>query len=122
MPLAFLLDEHLRGVLWRAIQRHNAAGLEPLDALRVGDPPDLPLGTLDPDILLWAESAGRILISRDASTLDGHLANHLQAGHHCPGIFMVRRRCPLPQVVDFLVEAAYRSDAANWENHIEYIP
>jgi uncharacterized protein (DUF433 family) len=25
MPLSFLLDEHLRGVLWRAIQHHNAA-------------------------------------------------------------------------------------------------
>lgn len=122
MPLAFLLDEHLRGVLWRAIQRHNLGGLERLDASRVGDAPDLPLGTLDPEILTWAERAGRILISRDASTLYGHLADHLQAGNHCPGIFMVRRQCLLAQVVAFVVEAAYRSDAASWENRIEYIP
>ena len=122
MPLAFLLDEHLRGVLWRALQRHNAGGFELLDAIRVGDEPDLPLGILDPAILLWTEREGRILISRDASTLAGHLADHLRAGNHCPGIFMVRRRCVLPQVVSFLVEAAYRSDAANWENRIEYIP
>jgi Domain of unknown function (DUF5615) len=122
MPLTFLLDEHLRGTLWRALQRHNAGGLEPLDVIRVGDAPDLPLGTLDPEILIWAERAGRILISRDASTLSGHLADHMQAGDHSPGIFMVRRRCLLAQVVAFLVEAAYRSDATDWENRIEYIP
>ncbi len=122
MPLAFLLDEHLRGVLWRALQRHNAGGFELLDAIRVGDAPDLPLGILDPAILLWTEREGRILISRDALTLDGHLADHLQAGNYCPGIFMVRRRCLLAQVVAFLVEAAYRSDAAHWENRIEHIP
>jgi hypothetical protein len=122
MPLAFLLDEHLRGLLWRAIQRHNAGGLELLDAIRVGDAPDLPMGILDPAILLCAERAGRILISRDVSTLHGHLADHLQAGNHSPGIFMVRRRCQLAQVVAFLIEAAYRSDAATWENRIEYIP
>ncbi len=26
MPLTFLLDEHLRGLLFQAIQRHNAGG------------------------------------------------------------------------------------------------
>jgi hypothetical protein len=122
MSLTFLLDEHLRGVLWRALQRYNAGGCEQLDAIRVGDEPDLPLGILDAAILLWTEREGRILISRDVSTLAGHLASHLQAGNHCPGIFMVRRHCALPQVVSFLVEAAYRSNAADWENRIEYIP
>jgi hypothetical protein len=28
MPLRFLLDEHLRGPLWQAIQDHNAAGVK----------------------------------------------------------------------------------------------
>ena len=28
MPLSFLLDEHLRGTLWRAIQHHNATPTE----------------------------------------------------------------------------------------------
>ena len=46
MPLTYLLDEHLRGPLWRAIQRHNALGTDPLDAVRVGDVEDL----------LWAAS------------------------------------------------------------------
>ena len=62
MPLAYLLDEHLRAPsLWRALQGHNAQSLHPLDVVRVGDLPDLPLGSVDPAILLWAERAGRVL-------------------------------------------------------------
>jgi hypothetical protein len=42
--IRFVLDEHLRGPLWRAGQRHNARAEDPIDVVRVGDPPDLPLG------------------------------------------------------------------------------
>ena len=52
MALRYLLDEHLRGGgLWQAIRQHNASGVDVLDVVRVGDPPDLPLGTGDPDVL-----------------------------------------------------------------------
>lgn len=121
MPLRFLLDENLRGLLWRHIQRHNVRGGPPLDAIRVDDPDDLPLGSTDPDILLWAEREDRILISRDEQTLSGHLQNHLAAGHRSPGIFMART-VPLDELLDFLVCAAYASDAHEWENQITFIP
>ena len=51
MSLAFLLDEHLRGPLWTAIQRHNLSSELRLDVVRVGDAADLGLGTLDGDLL-----------------------------------------------------------------------
>lgn len=51
MTLRYLLDEHLRGPLWRAIQWHNNSGVYPLDVVRVGDPPELPLGSDDPTLL-----------------------------------------------------------------------
>ncbi|HMF13355.1 MAG TPA: hypothetical protein VKE94_13650 [Gemmataceae bacterium] len=56
MPLRFALDENQRGLLWRAVVRHNLAGVYPLDVVRVGDPPDLPLGSADPDVLQGASS------------------------------------------------------------------
>jgi hypothetical protein len=56
MILGYLLDENLRGILWRAVQRHNALGIFPLDVKRVGDSPDLPLGSLDAELLRWAEA------------------------------------------------------------------
>jgi hypothetical protein len=83
----FLLDEHLRGPLWVAILRHNRQGGLLLDAGRVGDPPDLPLASPDPTILLWAEREGRILLTEDVHTMPGPLAQHLQGGHHSPGVY-----------------------------------
>lgn len=122
MPLAYVLDEHLRGTLWQAILSHNGAAVYPLDAVRVGDPPDLPLGSLDPDILPWAEREGRIVVSRDESTMKTHLADHLRAGHHSPGVFLVRKRSRLAKVVSFLVAAAYASDPSEWQDAVTYIP
>ena len=40
MLAGYVLDEQLRGSLWQAIQSHNARGIDPIDATRVGDPPD----------------------------------------------------------------------------------
>src|SRR5947209_19270267 len=89
--LKFLLDEHLRGTLWLAIIRHNAQGRMPIDVVRVGDPQDLPLSSSDPIILLWAEREDRILLTEDIHTMPGHLAQHLQAGRHSPGIFVISK-------------------------------
>ena len=69
MPLAYVLDEHLRGSLWPAILQHNRTSPHLIDATRVGDPSDLALGSSDPEILLWAERNGRILVSLDRKTL-----------------------------------------------------
>ena len=122
MPLGFLLDEHLRRRLWRAIASHNAAGLDLLDVARVGNPVDLPLGSIDPTILVWAERENRILISRDKRTLPVHLVNHLNAGRHSPGIFIIRPGSTVPQLIAFLVLAACCSDSADWLDRIEFIP
>ena len=122
MPLAYLLDEHMSGPLWKAIQTHNSRGIELLDVVHVGDPPDLPRGSDDPAILLWCEREGRLLVSEDKSTMPGHLASHLSAGHHHPGIFIPKPRSTLPQLVDFLAAAAYGSDPAEWQDRIAFIP
>jgi hypothetical protein len=44
MPLPYLLDEDLRGLLWRYIVKYNARGVDLIDIVRVGDFDDLPLG------------------------------------------------------------------------------
>ena len=122
MPLRYVLDEHLRRALWKAIGRWNARSTPPLDAVRVGDPPDLPLSTLDPDILIWAEREGRILVSLDKKSLLVHLADHLRAGRHSPGIFLIRPGATIPDVLDFLVVAAYASDPDDWRDDARFIP
>jgi hypothetical protein len=122
MPLRFLLDENQRGLLWQAVTRHNGAGAYPLDVLRVGDSPDLSLGSTDPDILVWCEREQRILVTFDKTSMAGHLAAHLQAGRHSPGVFMLRPGSRLAQVLNHLVLVAYASDAWEWADRIEFVP
>ncbi|SRR6266849_1368161 len=122
MPLRFLLDEHLRRILWQAIAMHNVLGVHVLDAVRVGDPADLPLGALDPDVLIWAEREGRILVTRDHKTMRACLETHLKAGRHSPGVMRIRKNSTPEEVVEFLVAAAYASDPAEWQDQFRCIP
>jgi len=122
MPLRLVLDENQRGPLWRAVVRHNQLGVHVLDVVRVGDPPDLPLGSTDAEILIWSEREQRILVTFDKTTLAGHLADHLQAGRHSPGIFTIRRGSSPSQIVAHLALVAYASEAWEWQDRIEFIP
>lgn len=122
MGIRFLLDEHLRGPLWRAVRWHNSRGVHPLDVVRVGDPVDLRLGAEDPDILLWAEQLDRIVVTHDPDSMPAHLADHLASGHHSPGVFLCRSQSTLPQIVDFLVAVAYASEPDEWRDRLVFIP
>jgi hypothetical protein len=120
--LRYLLDENQRGDLWRLIQHHNLADELPIDAIRVGDAADLPLKSLDPEILRWAEGHDRILVTNDRGTIPDHFRQHLANGHHSPGVFVIRPLRPYSEVVDFLVLAAYESEPEEWQDQIEFIP
>ncbi len=120
--LRYLLDEHFRGVLWKAVRTHNAKGVYPIDVVRVGNPPDLPRGTPDPAILLWAEREGRVLVTRDRNTVPGHLTQHLLAGQRSPGVFVVRPVTTIAPVVFALVLAAHAGDPDLYKDRVEYLP
>jgi hypothetical protein len=122
MALRYLLDENFRGDLWAAFHHHNARSSDPIDVVRVGDHPDLPLSTPDSDILEWAELSGRVLISRDRRTMIAELATHLQGGRGSPGLFIVCRRARLADVLAFLAEAAHAGDEDQWRDQVTYIP
>lgn len=122
MPLPFVLDENLRGRFWRAIQGHNARSPFPVDVVRVGDPADLPRRSLDPDILLWAEREGRILVTLDKNTMPGHLTAHLAAGHHSPGILMIRPGFTIRELVFHLALIAYACQPDEYADQYVYMP
>lgn len=121
MPLAFLLDENLRGPLWQAIKMHNRRSDLPLDAVRVGDAEDFPLGASDEEVFAWADRENRILVSFDRSTMPEELSKRLTSGGHCPGIFLMQRRASISSVVQFLVLASYASEPDEWADRIQYL-
>ena len=120
--LRFLLDENLPVALLDAIHDHNETpGADVLQAVRIGGPPDLPLGSDDPTILLWAEREGYVLLSQDAKSLPGHLRNHLATGAHSPGIFLIPNRFQIPTIISRLVLAAYGADPSDCRDCILFI-
>jgi hypothetical protein len=122
VALRYVLDENLRGPLWWAFQGHNAAGVNPVDVVRVGDLADLPGGTPDPTLLVWAEREGRILISVDWSTLPVHFAAHLANGSHSAGLILLRSNVPIQDLVEELVLIAHAGDAADYQDQIRVVP
>jgi hypothetical protein len=120
--LRYVLDEQLRGVLWRTIAQHNRHSTYPLDTVRVGDSPAPALGTKDPDILLWAERADRLLISLDKQTLPRHFADHLNAGRHTPGILVIRSSTTVLETLEYLVLAAYAGTPSEYRDTLRFIP
>src|SRR3712207_4456080 len=103
MPVRFLLDEHLRGRPWHAMVRRRETTHPDLIVTRVGDPPDLPLGTADPEILLWAERNGYLLVSSDINSMPAHHARHLASGRHRHGVLLVPPAHELGDVVGHLI-------------------
>jgi len=120
-PPAFLLDEHLRGPLWEAVQAHNARpSVEPLLVFRVGDGPDLPLGVDDAEILQWAEQKSCIVISCERQTMARYFWDHLKAGRHSPCLILLPNVFSITEVLEYLILAAHASEPTEWHDRIVY--
>jgi hypothetical protein len=122
VPLAFLLDEHLRGDLWDLIRDHNRSSPFTIDAVRIGDPPDLPLGTKDPQIILWAEANNRIILSLDFRTMPGHFNDHMAAGRHSPGVALLKPSADGQEIVSYLELAAHAAEPYEFADMVRVIP
>jgi predicted nuclease of predicted toxin-antitoxin system len=59
----------------------------------------IPDGTPDPEVLQIAAAHGRILVSRDASTMPGHFERFV-AEHESPGILLIPERRSIGAVIE----------------------
>src|SRR5215210_4348577 len=124
MPLSLLIDEDTRdGALWDAIQRHNAKEPElAIVAIRVGDEGAPKLGTLDPDMLDWAVKTGRVIVSRDVSTLIEEHDRYVARGGWTPGLLIVKKGFSIPALVEYLALACNLADEDEFACRCSYIP
>jgi len=118
----YLLDENLRGPLYNALVRANDRLSEPIAIERVGDVEDLPIGSLDPDILRWIEREGFILITNDVRSIPRHLGDHLAAGGHVPGVFLIGLPCRIADLVEWLIVLARDGDDHLWRDRVTNLP
>src|ERR1051326_1451124 len=91
--LCFLIDENTPDFLVNVLRAAEPG----MDVVKVGEPGAPPRGTLDPELLIAAEVAGRCFITLDRRSMPGHLADHFAAGHHTCGVILLRGGLPVGQ-------------------------
>jgi hypothetical protein len=116
--IRFLFDEDTDPDLIDALLRREPA----VDALRVDWPEAPPAGTLDPEVLIAAESLGRMLVSNDKKTMPGHLAAHFAAGRHTHGVALLRQDFPWGAYIEDLLILWSVSEAEEWIDGTLYLP
>ena len=123
MPIAFVLDENLGGKpLWHAIRHHNLRRALRIDAIRVGDPTDLPLGSPDSDIFVWADRTDRIILTEDAATFAAELAAHLRSGRTSAGVYVIRPSATVASILSWLELVVADDHPDQWTDRVTYIP
>jgi hypothetical protein len=59
-------------------------------------------GTPDPDILRWRETQQFVLVTYNRASMPVHLIDHLAAGHHIVGLFVLRGKMSIGQIIEAL--------------------
>jgi predicted nuclease of predicted toxin-antitoxin system len=113
--LKFLADENFDGKLLNALKRRIPA----LDIVRVQDVGLME--TPDEQILGWAATAGRLLLSHDLDTVPGFAKERVRAGLPMPGVVVMRNQIGT-RAIDDLELLALGSQENEWEGQIVYIP
>jgi hypothetical protein len=90
--------------------------------LRIGDAGTPALGTLDPDVLRYLETAGMLLVTDNRVSMPGHVADHHAAGGHHFGIFRIRPGVAMAHIIDSMCLLWEASDAEEWIDRLEWLP
>lgn len=114
----YLLDEDTPHAIRDQLLRHAPE----MEILAVGDAAAPSLGASDFEILRWVDREGYVLVSRNRRTLPQHLQEYLEAGGHVPGIFLLRRRYTLGQIIEDLILIWEAGDPEEYRDRVEYLP
>jgi predicted nuclease of predicted toxin-antitoxin system len=114
LPLA--ADEDLNGKIIRGLRRR----LPDIDLVRVQD---VGLsGHPDPEVLEWAATAGRVLITQDVSTMVGFAWDRVKGGLPMPGVIVRGKGVTIRQAIDELALAASRGTADDFRDQVRFLP
>ena len=114
----YLMDENVDPVYRTQILR-----LEPeLVVWAVGDEGTPQKRTLDPDILLWCDEHGFVLVTNNRTSMPPHLAEHLAQGRHVPGIFILNPNMSIGETIEELILIALASENDEYQDYITHLP
>ena len=114
--IRFLCDENFNGKILRGIRRERPNA----DVIRVQD--TVVYQAADPDVLAWAATQGRILLTHDIETMIGFAQARMTAGLPMSGVIAVRDTLPIGQVIEDLLTILGASEGSDWENLVTFLP
>lgn len=98
-------DADVHGEILRGLRRR----LPVIDLVRVQDA--LPEGTPDPEVLVWAATENRILVTNDRNTMVGFAYQRVALGESMPGLIVTTNEQSLGLAIDdILVIAEYMAE------------
>ncbi len=121
MRVRYLIDENLPPLYQEQLLRYQPE----LKVLMVGELSHLNVpakGTLDPEILIWCEKNNFILVTNNRASMPVHLADHISKNNQVPGIFVLRPKATIGQIIDDLILIALLGEPEEYQNRITHIP
>jgi hypothetical protein len=117
MTPGFLIDENLPRWWRREIVRHAPS----LRVWRVGDVGSPPLKSPDTVLLEWCETNDCMLLTNNRRSMPEHLAEHVKAGRHVAGIFVVEATVHIVRLAEALLLIAGASFADEFRDQIQFL-
>ena len=114
--MRFLADENFNGKLLVALRTR----LPELDIIRVQDT-DIAAAS-DPELLQWAASEQRVLLTHDVQTLAGYAYDRVIESLPMSGIIEVKISKTIGAILEDLVLLIEASRPEEFENQVRYIP
>jgi len=118
VSIQYILDENLPPLYQQQLRRY----LPELTVLMIGEPNTPLKGTLDPEILLWCEQHNFILVTNNRRSMPVHLTEHLTQNRLIPGIFVLRKKFTIGEIINDLVFIAQAGEQCDYQNRITHIP
>lgn len=114
--IALLVDENFHGPLLRGLLRR----VPDADLVRAQDVGLA--GVDDREVLEWAASEARIVLTHDFDTLAGYAFERVEAGLPMPGVFEARRAGRMRAILDDLEILIRCSKPGEWEGQVIFLP
>ena len=114
--LRFAVDEDFDNRIVRGLLRL----LPTLDIVRVQDAGLI--GKRDQEVLEWAASDNRLLLTHDASTMTKHAYARVESGNQMPGVVQVGQEIPIGEAIADLMLIATCSLDGEYNGQVRYLP
>ena len=114
--LALVADENFNGAIVDGLRRRDPG----LDVVRVQD---AGLRTRpDAEVLAWAASQNRIVLTHDFATMPREAYKRVEAGEALPGVFMIPDDMGVGQAINEILIAVGASLPGEYQDAVKYFP